>query len=301
MRPILTVSLLFFFIAAKAQTNPATPNAGFESWTHNSSYGGYDDPVSWNDLNSSTGILGLFTCYKDSTPADVHSGMYSVQLITMSLLTELIPGTITTGTINTGSQVINGGIPYTLRPDSIIGWYKYTPASGDNGDIEFYVFGANHLDTIGQAFFKTPTTTVGTYTRFSLAVTYTSTATPDTALWIITSSNDQNTGHSGSQLIIDDLGLAFDSTTGIPPINNVENITVGPIPSTRFISINNGSNLKSLLFTLIDATGRKIEEAKIDEGTTNINIMGIAEGSYIYLIQNELRATVKSGKIVIQR
>lgn len=300
MKLITTTILIFSFALLKAQTNTATPNAGFENWTHFTADGGYDDPDSMNCLNPTTAPLGTVTCYKDST--DPHSGKYDLELVTEEVVSiEVAPGAATTGAINTSNQTINGGIPYTLRPDSIIGWYRYAPQSGDNGDIEFYLFGANHTDTIGQAFFKTPTTTVSAWTRISLAITYTSSATPDTALWIFSSSNAQATAQVGSQLYVDDLGLVFDTSAGIYSINNPGNITIGPNPTSGMISINNISPDKSLVLALFDVTGRKVEEQKIGNGANYISLTGVSEGVYIYFIQNEQNAIVKTGKIVVQR
>lgn len=298
MKSIITSFIFIFYITfIQAQTNPATPNADFSLWTHNAA--GYDDAVSWNDLNSSTNILGIITCYKDST--NYHSAPYSVHLVTMQWTAILIPGAFTTGTINTISYTISGGLPYTLRPDSIIGWYEYSSVSGDNGDCEFYLFGATHADTIGKAFFSTPTSNVTAWTRFSLPITYRSSSTPDTALWIFSSSINQANAKVGSQLFVDDLGLVFDSATGVKNITKNENISVGPNPTNGPISISNNSNSKSLVFTLFDITGRKVESDNITSGTSYLNLAAKQEGVYIYSIQDEQNAVIKTGKIVVQK
>lgn len=302
MKPITTLILLFSITCIQAQTNLATPNANFEQWTHVSSNGGYDDPNNWNCLNSITAPppIGLVTCFKDSTT--VRSGKYSMLLVTMTEFSQLIPGTATTGTINPLSQVINGGVSYTLRPDSIIGWYQYTPVSGDNGDVEFYVFGANHTDTIGQAFFKTPVTNVSVWTRISLPIIYSSPATPDTALWIITSSDNQVSGHAGSQLIVDSVGLVFNNSTGINTMTNTESISVGPNPTTGLLSINNIATSQSAFFTLFDLAGRKVYGGeRITQGINYINLFGIPDGAYIYSIQDEKSIMIKTGKIIVQK
>ncbi len=300
MKIVTTLALaLIISVSSQAQTNPATPNAGFEAWTHNSS--GYDDPNGWNDLNSTTSTFGIYTCVKDSTPADVHGGKYAVRLITMSYFGQLIPGTVTTGTFNTSNQTINSGLPYTLRPDSIIGWYKYTSASGDNADIEFYLFGTSNSDTIGEAFFRTPTSTVSSYTRFSLPVTYRSPNAVTEALWIVTSSTNQKSGHAGSELYADDLGLVFDTVTGINNITNPEKITVGPNPVKDYVLINNNSNAKSMLLTLTDITGRIVEEKQILQGENNLSVSDMAEGTYVYRLSNNNNVVVKTGKITVQK
>lgn len=300
MKTILTTFILSFSVAfLNAQTNPATPNANFEDWTYVSANGGYNDPNGWNCLNPYTAPLGAVTCYKDSTT--VRSGKYSALLLTMSAFSQLIPGTLTTGTIDAGNQTINGGLPYALRPDSIIGWYQYTSVSGDNGDIEFYLFGATHTDTIGQAFLKTPASNVSSWTRFSLPVIYSGSSTPDTALWIITSSNNQVSGHAGSKLIIDSLGLVFNTNTGINKMANALNVTISPNPTSGLITINNNSNTSTALFSLYDLTGRKIQEEKIAPGANYIQLTGVSDGIYIYSIEDETGDMLKTGKIVVQQ
>jgi len=219
----------------------------------------------------------------------------------MTAFSQLIPGTATTGSINPIQQTIDGGIPYQLRPDSMIGWYQYTPVSGDNGDIEFYVFGANHQDTIGQAFFKTPTKNVATWTRFSLPVIYTNQSTPDTALWIITSSDNQNAGHAGSQLIVDSFGLVFNTKTGVNTIANTINVTISPNPTSGLITINNNSNISSAVFSLYDVTGRKIMWQKIAEGANYAELTGTPAGIYIYRVQDENNTMIRTGKIIVQQ
>jgi len=297
MKHFTTLILIFSISLLQAQTNPATPNANFEHWTHVSAHGGYDDPNQWQCLNPTLETFGFTSCIKDST--NPFSGIAAARLITQNVIFQIAPAALTTGTINTGNQTINGGLPYTLRPDSIIGWYMYTSVGGDNGDCEFYLFGATR-DTIGQAFFKTPTSTVGSWTRFAYPITYSSMATPDTALWIFSSSLSATSAQAGSQLYVDSIGLVF-APSGINNLINTELITVGPNPTRNLISINNGSFVKALFFTLTDITGRKVDEEKIASGTTNVALSGLAGGVYIYSIQDEKNTVIKTGKIVIQK
>ncbi|HTA28296.1 MAG TPA: T9SS type A sorting domain-containing protein, partial [Bacteroidia bacterium] len=301
MKSVITsIILIFSLTLLHAQYNAATPNNGFEYWTHVSSNGGYDDPdSSWSCLNPTTAITMNYTCYKDSL--NPHSGRYDAHLITESVFSITAPGALTTGRINTFTQTISGGLPYTLRPDSMIGWYKYSSVSGDNGDCEFYLFGATHADTIGQAFFSTPKSTVGTWTRFSLPIIYGSLATPDTALWIFSSSINQAGAQVGSQLYIDDLGLIINSSLGVNNIADAENITTGPNPTNGPFSIENNSNSKSLVLNLFDITGRKVNEEKVGAGVNSLNLSGMPQGIYIYSIQDNQNATIKTGKIVIQK
>lgn len=213
----------------------ATPNAGFENWTIGGSFPTYDVVTSWDSPNSQTAVTGTFVCIKST---DMHSGSFSVKLISKSIFGQIAPGIVTTGilpTQNGGS--ITGGVAYTLRPDSIAGWYKYTPASGDNGFAEFRLYGAGGTnDSVATAVFNTPATTVGTYTRFSKALTYYSSNAVANSIWVLCSSKDGTNAVVGSTLFADDLDLIFvvrDSialTTGTNPMCSGQSATFTSYP-----------------------------------------------------------------------
>jgi len=298
MKKLTTLFLILSVSRLIAQTDAATPNANFEHWTHSSKY---DDANGWNDLNSSTSVLGSITCYKDSTAADVKSGKYAAELVTMKVFTQNVPGALTTGTINTSNQTISGGVAYTGRPDSITGWYKYASVSGDNADVEFYLFGSGgNSDTVAKAFFRSPKSSVNTYTRISYPLTYVSANPAVTALWILSSSTNAAGAQIGSTLIVDSLGL-ITNPVSVNNIVNANSITVGPNPAKGSISIRNISNTKALKFTLFDVTGRKIMSQSAGIGTSAIDITEMPEGVYIYTILDIQNSTIKTGRIVIQK
>ena len=214
----LIAAVLLNVIFVKAQ-NPALPNQGFEFWTQS---GNHLDPDNWNTLNNSTGILGIFTATRVT---DAHSGSYAIKLQTKLVFGQIANGIASTGTIiTTPPYGVTGGIPYTGRPDSIAGWYKYTPVGTDSGFVQFSLLDAN-ADTIGFIRWSTPNTTVSTYTRFSSAITYLSNATPVTSQWILSASRGSNP-FVNSAMQIDDLQLIFKPIVCSKPTNtSVINIT----------------------------------------------------------------------------
>ncbi len=226
----------------------AAPNACFDSWTsHSSILGSYMTPDGWSCENSQTATIGTYTCFQSTTHYS-GCGTYSCELITKSIdipfvIDQVVPGIITTGTIPssvTGS--ITGGIAYTLRPDSITGYYEYIPAGGENGFVDFYLFGsaANNADTIAEAQFNTPTTTVGTFTRFSAPLIYRDTDAVANSIWLISSSNnDASSSGVGSTLYIDDLNIVI-NPSGIVEHTKPE-FNISPNPAVDHIVIN--SNL----------------------------------------------------------
>ncbi len=277
----------------------ATPNAGFEAWTHNT-FPSYDTPNSWDNLNSSTGGLGVFTCIKATAAADIHGGAAAIKLITKSVFGQTANGIATTGTINTTTQTIGGGIVYTLRPDSIVGFYKYTSVTGDNGFAEIQLLGAGgDTDTIGYARFTTPTTTVGSYTRFAKAIIYRNANPIAKSIWILSSSKDAVTHFVGSTAFFDDVTLVFAPATGIVSQPKFE-LTVGPNPSIDRIIIKNSMTPKAA-FVLYDVTGRKVAEKQIEAGTTLIDINEYPMGLYIYTVSDENNNVIKTDKLIIQK
>lgn len=280
-----------------------TPNPSFDNWQTSGSFPSYSYPTSWDSPNSQTAVTGTFLVVKATAAADIHSGSAAVKLITKNVLSVNAPGIVTTGKLPTStSGNITGGVPYTSRPDSIFGWYKYTPAGGDNGFFAFALLGAGgNTDTIGSAFWNTPATTVGTYTRFSAPIIYKSTNAVDTAVWVVNSSANgaPTSANVGSTLFADDLGVIINPNTSVAEQNKDE-ITLGPNPASDFIRIDNICCSKSV-FVLSDITGRKITEEKITSTSDLISVSDFPAGLYIYSIADESKATIQTGKLIIQK
>jgi hypothetical protein len=291
--------LILLLLSALNIVGQALPNPGFENWSHNS-FPSYDTPNNWDNLNSSTGALGVYTCLKATSAADIHTGSASVKLITKSVFGQTANGIVTTGTINTTSQTIGGGISYSGRPDSIAGYYKYSSVSGDNGFVELQLLGiGGDTDTIGYARFVTPSSSIGTYTRFAKAIVYRNSNAVSKSIWICSSSKDAVTHFVGSTLFIDDLLLVTNPLTGIDEKSKSE-ITVGPNPASHFIVVKNPAAKKSLV-RIYDVTGRKIAEHSIDNISNSIDVNAFPAGIYIYKISDESEKGIQTGKIIVQK
>jgi hypothetical protein len=279
----------------------ATPNAGFETWTHVTGFFAYDTPNNWDCANSQSATVGIFGCVKATK---VHSGSFAVELITESILSITAPGVVTTGTLPTStSGPITGGIAYSGRPDSISGWYEYTPQGADKAFFSFYLFGsaANNADTVAEASFSTPNATVSTYKYFNAPLVYRNSDPVVNSIWLISSSAGTGTAVVGSTLYADDLGI-ITNPAGINELASSEvSISVYPNPATDYVTVSNPSSVKATL-TLSDVTGRVISSAKIDNGsTTTINVSTLPGGVYIYSIVDANNTSVKTGKLIIQK
>jgi hypothetical protein len=305
MKKIFIFILSFSPIILWAQ---ATPNSCFDNWTTNSGLmGSYLTPTGWNTENSQTATIGTYTCVQSTTHYS-GCGTYSCELTTKSIdipfvVDQVVPGIITTGTIPssvTGS--ITGGIAYTLSPDSITGWYEYTPQGGENGIINFYLFGsaANNADTIAAATFKTPTTTVSTFTRFSAQLVYRNADAVANSIWLLASSNDDASASSvGSTLYIDDLNLVFNSVGLAEQEKPV--FSVSPNPAIDHLVVNNTLNSEAI-FALYDLTGNKVLETKLGTDENIIDVSTLTNSLYIFeVIDNNNNTIIRTGKLIIQK
>ena len=293
MKRLYTI-IIFLSITSGVKAQNATPNAGFENWN---AVGNRFDPADWNNLNPSTAIIGVLTCARASG-ADAHSGNYAIKLTT-----KLIPafniianGIASTGTlITTPPYGVSGGIAYTGRPDSITGWYKYTPAGTDQGFVELQLLGATDTDTIGYVRFETPNATVSTYTRFAAAVNYLSTATPSNSIWILSSSKGVGP-IVNSQIFIDDIAMVFNSSS-VNTINSKNEVTIlGNVikEKIRF----NYKNTGVYQFRLIDTAGRIVADTQLNSQQSTVDVTSL-DGLYFYTIENST-GIINTGKIIIR-
>jgi hypothetical protein len=339
MNKIVTLTCIALTTSLIGQTQ--LPNASFEN-LGNASPGVSSEPTSWysNKSGSSVAKLGGQTCFQDNTLH--HSGSYSMRLETISYFGTAVNGSASTGVINAPcsnkSYGYIGTINYstasddrrlacTSRPDSIVGWYQYTPGdateqakvrailhTGDYNDPETPVAmtsgvtcpssGANNhpdlsANKIGDALFvSTAGVTVGTWTRFSVPFIYTSSATPAYIMVNITSSYNQATTVTGSKMWIDDIALIYNNNAGINT-NTAKSNAVHVYYADKNLSVDftHKTDEQSSL-SIFDLTGKMISFQKLDNNKSNtVNLSSLNSGMYLYLISGT--ASQKAGKFIV--
>ena len=188
-------------------------------------------------------------------------------------------------------------MPFTARPDSLVGWYRYTQGgAAERGKVVAYLHVGNYYDPetatayhpdssankIASALFLTPVANVATWTRFSIPFTYVDGRTPAYIMINITSSNDQLTNVAGSKLWVDDLAVAS-TLTGI------NNTVVSPqaakvycFENTVYVDFAVRSEEQSTV-SIYDVTGKLVVTQKISNSKLNtINVAGLNSGMYLY-------------------
>lgn len=238
MKKIFTSLFLTANAFAFGQTQ--ITNGGFENWG-NASPGVANEPSSWysNESGSSTAQLGPQTCFKETS--SVHSGTACVRVENkvVPIIGTIVNGNVTTGVVNAPTtNKANGYIgtinyssssdirrmTFTGRPDSLVGWYKYTSGgTGETGKVTAILHNNQYFDPetpttyhadptadkIARATFFTPTGNNANWTRFSVPFVYTSTSSPAYVMVNITSSANQTTTFGGSKMWVDDLQAIY--------------------------------------------------------------------------------------------
>lgn len=253
-------------------------NNGFENWTAS-------DPDSWHSPNA---LLAAYLLPPVVTKeiSDIYLGLNSAKLETKTTPIGAVPGVLTNGTIILSAPYVSGGIPFTDRPASFKGYYKYTPASGDYCLMSAALFKTGAADTIGYAQF-TNLATVGAYTLFQADFTYSLPDNPDT-LQIIISSSNPYAAVVGSILKVDALYLEG-GTLGISKYHLQNNISVFPNPAKDILNLKmNFESFNEIKISVYSVIGQKVKEIILPKGTEicSLNIRDLNKGLYFVQIQS---------------
>ena len=242
---ILNLALFLTATTLTAQSQPF-PNGGFENWNGSGATLLPDEFHSNKDGNT-TAALGPQTAFQEGN--NPHTGLYCVRIKTgkAPIIGTIVNGNLTTGYVNAPSMDKAEGyigttkhgstsnvrrVDFTSRPDSLVGYFKYTPSGDPSEKAKVRIVlhkghyydpetpvNSNHPDSsinkVGEAIYVSENQTYATWTRFSVPVTYTSSDNPEYLLVNITSSENQETSTNGSELWIDDFEFIYNpvSTT----------------------------------------------------------------------------------------
>jgi hypothetical protein len=319
------LSMTLICVSAVAQTQIA--NGGFETW--DAAGTANEEPTSFNSNKTGTdwATSGPQTCYRDNTT--FHSGSYSARVETKNFAFAVVNGSLVTGIVNapttnkadgyigTMKGTITSDIrrmPFVGRPDSLIGFYKYTQGgAAERGKIRAILHTGHYYDPeagtshhpdssankIAAALFLTPTANVSGWTRFSVPFVYVDGRTPQYIMINTTSSNDQLTSVAGSKLWIDDLSVVYNSFIGIDDIaEQKQEAKVYCYENNVFVDFTIQNN-EQAVFSIYDVTGKVVLTQKIScNKQTTVSVAGLNAGMYFYQVTGtDLR---KTGKFFVE-
>ena len=271
MKYVLSLVVLLVILTTEINAQNAIPNPGFENWDNATC----PEPISWGTINSSTCLIASTVTEENSI---VHSGNAAIKMETIFIgfpINLTAPAIAATGTINTSTEEVDGGVAYNLRPDSLVGWYRYAPSGTDTGSIEvtFSEWTGSSRVEIGTAK-MVETSTVGSYTRFSIPISYTSGNTPDTMVIVMLSSEDNP--QPGSILYVDDLDLIQPSSPPAASTVSTDILCNGNCSGSINLTVTGGTAPFTYLWT--------------PGGQTTEDISGLCPGSYSCQITDALSA-----------
>jgi len=275
------------------------PNSGFEDWS-----GG--EPVNWNTLDQN--ILGTDFDMVTEDNGDSYSGTASVRLETISEYIFLygdveMPGLLTLGELEV--DVINqdgnvyGGTPYATNPQSLSGYYKYSPADGDSAAIGvvLYRWTGSTRDTLAGGDFWA-WEEVNEWTEFEAVLEYQIWATPDTMNIIISSTAvEAEEVPIGSVLKIDELSFNYGPTSIIDPRFSDDFRVYPDIYNHRFRIELKLDKPERATIQMFDINGNVIlqKEKTFFNNSASISYRNVSSGIYI------VRVITASGKAHTQK
>lgn len=205
------------------------PNGDFEAWQ---SVGNSDEePTNWNGNKTGGGFanLGPQTCFQETS--NPHSGTYCLKLDNGSFFGTPVNATATTGRIeaptstpadgyiNTLTTNSDHNAPFTGRPDSLVGWFRFEQGGTDIGRIQAILHdnfdvsnpdqGGSASHIISEAVFDLPNGNTTTWTRFAVPFNYNNGTTPEYILLIATASSTAGSANASTILWVDDLSLVY--------------------------------------------------------------------------------------------
>lgn len=221
--------LLFALVLSRClgMAQPQLDNPSYEAWTNVGQAS--QEPAEWSSLKTSDG--GAFInalvpqlCWRST---DAHTGSYSVNLRTVSSVAGDANGLLTNGRVHAELAVENSymftvqddaqwSTTMTSRPDSIVGWFKADPETGDRPNLGALL----HVDDgrlpafgtegnyVAGASWKGPYAQMTEWTRFSAPFQYLNDTQPEWILLILT-AGDSAGSQVGTQVWYDDLALIY--------------------------------------------------------------------------------------------
>lgn len=291
------VAATFISVSAFAQI----PNNSFENWT---SAGAYSNPDSWDNLNSMTTSMSVYTATKGTGGATGGGSAY-LKLISKTVSgMGVMPGVAVSGMIDMATYKPKSGFPFTQQPVKLTGSWQYMASGADAGYISVYLTKWNSTMMMRDTVAKAKQNLSGmamSWATFNINLTYLSSTAPDSAIIVLSASG--NTPVNGSYLYVDNLSFSG-TVTGVKNIENViSNVSAYPNPATDNISIDLNIQRKSAVkFQLVDLTGKLIKEVYAGDVqgkyNTTINTVGIAKGTYFLRVNANDAVEIK--KIIIQ-
>jgi len=272
------LTTLFLAILYSTLIMAQIPNSGFENWTGN-------EPEGWDNLNSLTSTLSIYTCQK-GTPG--NPGASYIKLITKTVpLVGVVPAIALSGKLDKTTFQPKSGFAYNQRPTAITGNWQYMAYNNDQGfiAIAFTKWNTitNNRDTLSTTYYLLPGM-VMSWGSFNIPITFTSPSNPDTCL-IVLSASSVSSPVANSYLYIDNLN--FSLQTSVKENNNaIGNLKIYPNPVMEELKIElpENKNYTVFKFSIINSLGEIIQNST-NMHQNRIKTSNLPNGIYQIIIE----------------
>jgi hypothetical protein len=280
MKSSLRFFILFFLMFPGLFYGQQLENPGFENWENAGTV--KDEPVDWSTIKTcdDPGIAAVAPVTFDRSE-DAHSGNYSLKLYNVKIFNFIATGAITNGRFHaeydldssysyTEPSDAKWNTPFTARPDSLTGWFKFFPKEDDAAQFKVIL----HVDEcqlpengtmpnwVGMAVYVTePAVTYDNWTRFSVPFTYFNDSIPEYVLTVI-NSGDSTSAIDSSYLLVDDLQLIYPPSGISNPGKSESFLITGD--DRLVIKLESETEYLHQWFYLIDVTGQTVLSKKLD-------------------------------------
>ena len=277
-------------------------NPGFENWEDAGTV--KDEPVDWNTIKTCDDpYIAMAAPVTFDISTDAHTGNYALKLFNVEVFGISATGAICNGRFHaefdlsktysyTDSSDARWHTPFTGRPDSLTGWFKYFPQGNDAAQFKAIL----HVDScklpengtlpnwVGMAVYKTPSgQTFDTWTRFSVPFEYYDSRTPQFILCVM-NSGDSTTSVPDSYLLIDDLELKYSSSGTDDKLIKEEFLVQGNNHLT--INIISEEEFLNRKFNLIDLAGQTVFSIELNDNRLTLPPQ-LKAGIYIALLDGK--------------
>ena len=213
----------------------------------------------------------------------------------------LVPGYLGTGDVDIAAATIYLGRPYTGRPTSMKGMYRYEPVNGDSAAFycSFSKYDAlNQTSSIIGEGNLVVTAAEANWIPFQVPINFSSTDAPDSTNIIISSSagydlvNLQGSvGQVNSALYLDDISFEFPAS--IDTYSEV-NALVYPNPSADEIRVQLENAQEKLRLRLYTISGQQVLETQGAGNEISATVSGLPSGNYVLMVQTDFKLLHRS-------
>ena len=306
------LSLVTLAIAGSSVAQQQFENGDFESWEDAGTVA--DEPVDWSSIKTSdVSSLNTFAPQVWDKSTDAHTGSFSLMVENKSSFGIVANGIVTNGRIHADTDPELGYVftdgtdgqwntSFTDRPDSLVGWYKYTPSGGDHGKVDVILHTTSSFDfpgdengpnEVGRARFDMPNATISSWTRFSVPFYYSTSGAPEYILAVLT-SGDSTQAVDGSKAWFDDLELIYNPSS----VEELEANDMNVSSLTNGLKLWRKEGLESVIeVELVDLQGRVV--AKNDWNTNSDMIWKFNELNGIFLLRYFVEDRIITKKVFV--